>query len=198
MFITVKLPTRCSFCSTMPMWRPRKRSSCADLSRDRSCPAITTLPAPGRNMPASICNSVVLPLPEGPSTKHASPCATCHRDSSSTRLPRYSCQMSSRSINSISRQLCAAPEPGYPAGRCHSRHPPRKPQAPWRHAASKSRTRWMRQIAFSCHCRAGNQFDRIMAQVFSWRPQRPGQSLARPRYTWRVPFQRCRVEGGGL
>ena len=49
---TLRLGIRCSFCGTMPTWRPRQRSSAAPASAPDDSPAHSTSPSLGRSRPA--------------------------------------------------------------------------------------------------------------------------------------------------
>lgn len=62
---------------------PRQRSSLTPSSLRRLSPETSTSPSVGRMRPATTCSSVLLPLPEGPSTAQRSPCATRHSASAS-------------------------------------------------------------------------------------------------------------------
>ena len=64
---TLSAPIRCSRCSTMPMWRLRRRSTRGRAQAPASAwPATAIAPRVGRSRPAIRCRSVLLPLPEGP------------------------------------------------------------------------------------------------------------------------------------
>ena len=59
----------------LTVWR-RKRNSSAREARVMSCPAIRTVPSVGESRAPIMLSSVVLPLPEGPSTTVNSPGST--------------------------------------------------------------------------------------------------------------------------
>ena len=84
---TLIAETRCRFCSTMPNLRPRQRSSSAGRSESRSRPATRMRPRLGRSSPAVRCKSVLLPQPDGPSTRLWRPGATVQAAISRTVRP---------------------------------------------------------------------------------------------------------------
>ncbi len=81
---TFRLGTRCSFCGTIPTERPRQRSSAAPSSLPSAWPPTSISPSLGLSSPATRCRSVVLPLPEAPSTSQRSPAAASKRSSART------------------------------------------------------------------------------------------------------------------
>jgi hypothetical protein len=79
---TVSAPTRCRRCGTSPTVRPRQRSRAPSESATTSVPLTITDPTVGVVRPASICRTVVLPLPDCPASSQASPAPARHSGTS--------------------------------------------------------------------------------------------------------------------